>query len=66
MVLDLDVVEVDAMEDSDEVQDIQNKEFPQRNEGLFDYDSIALDIGGGGSSPREAASEPQWDPLNFD
>lgn len=64
LVLDLDAVEVDAMEDSDEVQDIQTKEFPQRNEDLFDYDNIALDIGG--SSPREAAPEPQWDPLNFD
>jgi hypothetical protein len=66
LVLDLDVVEADAMEDSDEIQDIQNQERPQRDEDLFDYDGVTFDVGG--SSPRHAAPEPEdeWDPLNFD
>jgi hypothetical protein len=50
LVLDLDVVDADAMEESDEIQDIQNLE---REEDLFDYNGIAFDIGG----PSDAAPE---------
>ena len=57
--LDLDVVEADAMEESDEIQDIRNLE---REEDLFDYDGIALDVGG----PSDDAPKDEWDPLNFD
>ena len=59
LVLDLDVVEADAMEESDGIQDIRNLE---REEDLFDYDGIALDVGG----PSDDAPEDEWDPLNFD
>ena len=47
------------MEESDEIQDIRNLE---REEDLFDYDGIALDVGG----PSDDAPEDEWDPLNFD
>ena len=57
--LDLDVVEADAMEESDEILDIRNLE---REEDLFDYGGIGLDVGG----PSDDAPEDEWDPLNFD
>jgi hypothetical protein len=58
-VLDLDVVEADAMEESDEIQGIRNLE---REEDLFDYDGIVLDVGG----RSDAAPKDEWDSLNFD
>jgi len=57
-VLDLDVVEADAMDSSDEILDNQNQE---REEDPFDYDGIALDVGG----PCDPAPEEEWDPVNF-
>jgi hypothetical protein len=67
LTLDLDAVEVDVMNDSDEVEDIQNQERPQRNEDLFNYDGVAIEVGG--SSPRSDATpepEDEYDHLNFD
>ena len=46
LVLDLNAIEADAMEDSDEIQDIQDQERPQRDEDLFDFDGMAFDVGG--------------------
>ena len=56
--LDLDVVEANAMHLSDEIPDNQNHE---REEDPFDYDGIALDVGG----PCDPAPEDKWDPMNF-
>ena len=43
LVLDLDVVEADAMEESDEIMDNRNHE---REDDLFNYDGISFDVGG--------------------
>ena len=64
LVLDLNAIEADAMEDSDEIQDIQHQERPQRDEDLFDFDGMAFDVGG--SSACYAAPRDEWDPVNFD
>ena len=61
LVLDLNAIEADAMEDSDEIQD---QERPQRDEDLFDFDGMAFDVGG--SSACYAAPRDEWDPVNFD
>jgi hypothetical protein len=65
LVLDLDAVEDDAMDD---VEGIQEDERPIRNEDLFDYSGMAIDVGV--SSPCDDGAEPgsgdEWDPLNFD
>jgi len=54
----LDVVEANAMHLSDEIPDNQNHE---REEDPFDYDGIALDVGG----HCDPAPEDKWDPMNF-
>ncbi|XP_066324257.1 uncharacterized protein [Miscanthus floridulus] len=58
LVLDLNAIEADAMEDSDEI-DIQDQERPQRDEDLFDFDGMAFDVGG--SSACYAAPRDEWD-----
>lgn len=52
----------------DDVEGIQEDERPIRNEDLFDYSGMAIDVGV--SSPCDDGAEPgsgdEWDPLNFD
>jgi hypothetical protein len=52
--LDLDLVEADAMDDSDEIMDDQNF----RQEDAHDYGGIGIDVGG-------AEPQDEWDPINF-
>ncbi|CAO2199203.1 unnamed protein product [Urochloa humidicola] len=53
--LDLDLVEAEAMDESDEVVDVQNL---RHQEDAYEYGGMAFEVGG-------EQPEDEWDPINF-
>jgi len=55
----MDMVEADAMDDSDE--NIEDQEYQNlRQEDAYDYGGFAVDVGG-----AEPQAQNEWDPIRF-
>ncbi|XP_066313648.1 uncharacterized protein [Miscanthus floridulus] len=57
--LNMDMVEANAMDDSDEI--IEDQEYQNlRQEDAYDYGGFAVDVGG-----AEPQAQDEWDPIRF-